>query len=81
MSSIGDRGLIYRLGTAERKLDSLEAVVTDMPVIRRDIAELVKEVAEVREEIKLNRRATWAVFLAIFTVGLSLVANVLSGSF
>lgn len=79
--SIPDRGLIYRLSNAEKKLETLEAMAIEVPVIRRDVAELVKEVAEVRDEMKSNRRATWAVFLAIFTVGLSLVANVLTGSF
>jgi hypothetical protein len=73
-------GVVWRIGNAERRLDAIEQLAKDIPVIRRDIEVVMKDLDEIRDELKSSKRATWAVFLAIFSVGITLAANVVAGT-
>ena len=74
-------GVLWRVANAEKRIETIEKFATDIPVIRRDLEELKADMVELKDEVKNSKRATWAVFLAIFGVGLSLTANVIAGSF
>lgn len=74
-------GILWRVASVEKRLEDVEKYARELPVIRRDLEELRTDMLELREEMKNSKRATWAVFLAIFGVGMALTANVLAGSF
>lgn len=74
-------GILWRMANAEKRLDDIEKYAREFPVIRRDLETFRDDIAEIKEEVKNSKRATWAVFIAIFGVGMALTANVIAGSF
>lgn len=80
MAEPAGSGILWRISNAEKRLDDIEKYSREFPVIRRDLEELKVDMVELKEEVKNSKRATWAVFIAIFGVGISLTANVIAGS-